>query len=243
MHPERIWIIGAGRFGRLAAHRLGERWGREKLLIVDRDEVALQGLPAKGYRVERCDGVDFLVWNLPPSGGPAWIVPALPRHLAFEWLRRKLGTLVTPGPAEVPETLLTGIPVVIHGQEGAIYVSIARHRCPDDCPEPQSHCTITGRPRSVEIGPFLERQHPPGWTLVVIRSRQLAPGVGGYPPQDLREAVAQSARGGPCLVATACRCHGVLHALNIRPHTDPEPSAGTLTDGRPAAKSQQSSTD
>jgi hypothetical protein len=221
MYPESIWIIGAGRFGRLAANRLGTRCGREKLFIVDRDREVLSSLRAEGYCVERSDGVDFLVRHLAPSRGPAWIVPALPRHLAFEWLRRKLGNLVTPAPVEVPEALLKDIPVVIHGQEGAVYLSIACHRCPDDCPEPESYCTVTGRPRPLEICAYLEQQRQPGWNLVVVRSRQLAPGVGGFPPADLWAAAVQLAAGGPGLVATACRCHGVMHALNVRAPVDP----------------------
>jgi hypothetical protein len=56
--------------------------------------------------------------------------------------------------------------------------------------------------------------HLPGYQVKVIPSRQLAPGVGGYAPgrllglarelEDLR---------GNVLIATACRCHGVMHGL------------------------------
>ena len=44
----------------------------------------------------------------------------------------------------------------------------------------------------------------------MIPSRQLAPGVGGYPPGRLLElALDMAALEGKVLIATACRCHGV----------------------------------
>jgi hypothetical protein len=52
----------------------------------------------------------------------------------------------------------------------------------------------------------------------VIRSRQLAPGVGGYPPAALRQAEAASlAAPRSVLLATACKCHAVIDAFRIDP--------------------------
>jgi len=48
----------------------------------------------------------------------------------------------------------------------------------------------------------------------VVASRQLAPGVGGYAPRRLLDLAATVAKApGPLLIATACRCHGVVHGL------------------------------
>lgn len=216
MAPGRVWIVGAGRFGTLAARRLGARMGRERLMVVDPDPEAVRRLAAEGYPTREGDGADFLMRHLGAGHAPEWIVPALPRHLAYEWLCRRLGARLRPAPP-VPQAVLEGVPVVIHGEAGAVYLSIARHLCPDDCPEPEEVCTMTGEPRPLELYDHLARLDLGGWNQVVIRSRQLAPGVGGYPPEDLWKALERLSEGGPGLVATACRCHGVVHALSVEP--------------------------
>jgi hypothetical protein len=56
----------------------------------------------------------------------------------------------------------------------------------------------------------------PGYKTLVIRSHQLAPGVGGYQLSTLwrlLEVVKSSEKN--ILVATACRCHGVINALRF----------------------------
>ena len=57
----------------------------------------------------------------------------------------------------------------------------------------------------------------PGRTTAVLRSHQLAPGVGGYRAAELlglRDRLA--AQGGDWLLATACRCHGVAGSLGLQ---------------------------
>jgi hypothetical protein len=49
---------------------------------------------------------------------------------------------------------------------------------------------------------------------IVIRSQQLAPGVGGYPPAALFDALDQIRdMQSPVLLSTACSCHGVMNAF------------------------------
>jgi hypothetical protein len=52
----------------------------------------------------------------------------------------------------------------------------------------------------------------------VIRSRQLAPGVGGYSPEallDLFENIKKRMEPGrTILISTSCRCHSVTSALS-----------------------------
>jgi hypothetical protein len=56
--------------------------------------------------------------------------------------------------------------------------------------------------------------------LKIIRSRQLAPGVGGFRTVDLlrllKDLQRQEVRGRPFLIGTACRCHGVISALSSK---------------------------
>jgi len=56
----------------------------------------------------------------------------------------------------------------------------------------------------------------------VIRSRQLAPGVGGYSLEtllDLFEKIKKAmAPRRTILISTSCRCHGVISALAFAPN-------------------------
>jgi len=186
----------------------------DRLVVVDRDEAALNGLEAPNLRTVRADGVEYLVEHLHPDRAPAWIVPCLPVHLAFEWLKRRLGRLGRIVP--VPDAFGQDLPNPMAADQGGLYLSYADFFCPDDCPEPADVCTHTGLPRRGTLFRDLADRTWPGFTMLVLRSRQLAPGLGGYRPLDLF-ALEDRARqtGGRLLLATACRCHGVLHGLEI----------------------------
>jgi hypothetical protein len=54
------------------------------------------------------------------------------------------------------------------------------------------------------------------YASLVVRSRQLAPGVGGYRPEDLFSMYERVQKGAsPFLISTACRCHGVVSGLAV----------------------------
>ena len=97
--------------------------------------------------------------------------------------------------------------------QGELYLSRARHLCPDDCAEPEV-CPVTGESRDLPLHQELASLHLAGYEIRVIPSQQLAPGVGGYPPWRLLDlARDMGALKGNVLIATACRCHGVMHGL------------------------------
>ena len=96
-------------------------------------------------------------------------------------------------------------------------VSYADFRCPDDCPEPSDHCTVTGKKRGKPLYKLLGDIALPGFRVHVIRSRQLAPGIGGYSIGDL-EGLRERVEGGgnsKWLVGTACKCHGIISAVEV----------------------------
>ena len=73
---------------------------------------------------------------------------------------------------------------------------------------------MSGEPRKVSLCDELAALSLPGFAINVVASRQLAPGVGGYPPRALLALARDLAgQGGRTLIATACRCHGVVHGL------------------------------
>jgi hypothetical protein len=211
---EEIWIIGVGRFGSLAYSRLSKRAKSRVFVLVDPIKENLLRCEGAKVTLEQSDGVDFLTRHLSHAEAkPDWIIPALPVHLAAEWVLSCLGSggiRRIPIPPKI-ESLL---PNPTRGSEGNIYVSHADFRCPDDCAEPRDICTVTQKPRKQNMFDLLRKLRIPPFQSLVIRSYQLGPGIGGYRPQQLFgliQSVEQSA--GSFLVCTACRCHGVITGL------------------------------
>jgi hypothetical protein len=213
-------ILGAGKFGRLAVQRLTAQDAAARLAVVDRDPGALAALPTlNGVRVETiaADLAAFLKDRLPHYASWDWLIPAMPVHVALVSLEQ--GPLAGSGwelleaPAEAANLAATAI----RGPGGGLYLSRATHLCPDDCPEPEDFCPVTGESRTPPLYEALAGLSLPGFRVLVIPSRPLAPGVGGYPPRallDLARALDDVHEN--LLIATACRCHGVVHALRRR---------------------------
>lgn len=211
----RYLILGAGKFGRLALARLARQDQAAGFLVVDRLPSALAAVQALEIpRVERvaAEAVAFLAANLREEAPWDWLIPMVPVHVAWAWLLA--GPLQGWEAAAAPAELEDLGPWSGWGSEGQVYLSRAAQLCPDDCSESDSVCPVSGESREVALFAELANLKLPGWTIKVIPSRQLAPGVGGYPPQELM-ALARELTGmsGRVLIATACRCHGVVHGL------------------------------
>jgi len=215
----RLLILGAGRFGRLAAQRLGQRHPQAVITVVDQAPEFDRNPTFEACQTVMMDGIDYLVGVLADGVTPDWIVPAMPIHVAWLWMKRDLaaaGRHVVDLP--VPATVDPLVPHPLRGDHGQLYASNADFICPDDCPEPERFCTVTGKPRPVVMFAHLAALRVAGFAPVVIRSRQLAPGVGGYRPADLRQAEAAAlAAPEAVLLATACKCHAVIDAFRIEP--------------------------
>ena len=210
-------ILGAGRFGRLAFRRLSQQDDSAGFVVVDHDPQALEGIQAKNPGVITCveaEAVAFLSENLRDKPIWDWVLPMMPGHVAFGWLRRRLPASFRCLTVPVPEPLEAMAPVALRGPEGELYLSRASHVCPDDCLEPEEGCPISGLYWERPLFEELRRVSLPGWRVLVMASRQLAPGVGGYSPGQLLEMVSQFGGSEEAfLIATACRCHGVVHGV------------------------------
>jgi hypothetical protein len=211
---ETFWILGAGRFGSQAAQRLRQQNKDRSLLLVDSKAEPLKQLEAESIKIIRKDAIDFLVDH---SGlGHEWVVPAVPVHVAFAWLCRQLAKEGLVTQQSVPAAIEPQVPNPLRVESGALYTSFATFRCPDDCNEAAESCTITGKTRAANLFDLIGDTKVEGYEIRVLRSHQLAPGVGGYQLsalwrllEDVRWAAAE------ILVATACRCHGVIDALRF----------------------------
>jgi hypothetical protein len=181
--------------------------------VVDKDQRAIERLAHLPVEAVHEDGLTYL-GQLPLERCPIdYIIPAVPFHLAFEYILSK-GKIQGMKRTSVPE--VPGLPNPQFGKTGDLYTSLADFLCPEDCPEPPGHCTVTGGRREKPLYQLLSELYR-GYELKVIRSEQLGPGVGGFRPEvlddlfeDLKEWREENR---PMLISTACRCHGVISAL------------------------------
>ncbi len=213
----RFWVLGAGKFGTKAVERLLRKRPEAVITVIDKSAEALEDMRDLSAEKICQEGVDFLVHELQSKTAPDWIIPAVPVHLAFEWVCAKIsagqGKLEI---VQVPYEVEAVLPNPIRGSEGQLFVSYADFVCPDNCKEPFDRCTFTGKPRKGLLYKRLEEISFDAFTSVVVRSRQLAPGVGGYRPRALEESL-ERVRGsnGRIFYGTACLCHGVMHAVKL----------------------------
>lgn len=211
--PEKIWILGAGRFGTIACKRLTIRHTEASFLVVDSSAEELARIEERfSLPVQLQDAVSFISGR--PLADDIWIIPAVPIHVAFQWLLNRIGEERSIQSIEVPQTTDEKLPNPFRMNSKTLYASFATFRCPDACSEPDDICTHTGKPRPGNLYEYLQQVKVPGFQMVVIRSWQLAPGVGGYPGAALKNALdAITRQPGRYLVATSCRCHAVVDAL------------------------------
>jgi hypothetical protein len=211
-----FWIIGAGECGTRAAKNLRKKYPEASLTVVDQDQGALDGLEDFPIECICMEGALYLEAHLDGQSEPDWIIPAVPIHLAFEWVRRKLSRDGRIEVEAVPQAIESMLPNPKRGMQGQLYVSYADFRCPDHCTEPYDICTWTGKPRKGLLYKRIEEITCMDYTSIVMRSHQLAGGVGGYEPQALRDSLAEVSKTmTPVIYSTACLCHGVMHAFRL----------------------------
>jgi hypothetical protein len=213
---ESFWIIGGGRFGLQAAEVLRRRHASADIVIVEKSRKRCRGLADRGFRTVCREGVGFLKLQLKTADAVRWIVPAAPVHVAFEWLR---AALCENGRAEVfpvPDEIAGRLPNVVRGRQGQIFASNADFICPPDCSEAGRLCTATGRRRPRSMQAFIRGLPAAGVKIMVIRSFQLAAGVGALRPRDLFAARHEiQSHSTTFLIATACKCHAVLSLFKV----------------------------
>jgi hypothetical protein len=213
---KRFWIIGAGRFGTRAARKLRRTHAAAEIRVVDKNPAVCDELARHDFQSICTDGIAYLDAHLGTAEDPHWIIPAAPVHVAFEFIRRRLSAEGRLQKVPVPAELSRHLPHLFAGGDHTLYASNADFICPEDCPEPADVCTVTGKPRPCTLYRELEQAAVDDAISIVIRSRQLLPGVGGYRPEDLLAAVERvRASQKTILLSTACRCHGVIDAFRF----------------------------
>ncbi|MGD8991664.1 MAG: NAD-binding protein [Desulfobacterales bacterium] len=213
---DNLWIIGGGKFGLKAATALSKADSLKKVTIVENQSAVCSQLERLGFEVVCSDAIQFVVRNLTSAHFPEWIVPAVPLHLAYEWIKAKISAKFTVERIDIPQDLVKALPNPIPGETGQLFISIADFQCPASCSEPDGICTYTGKPRPMILHEFLRSIQLNDFQSVAIHSHQLAAGVGGYTPAALFDALSQIEDiQAPVLLSTACSCHGVMNAFKL----------------------------
>jgi hypothetical protein len=199
-------IAGYGRFGRLALARLKEAFPDTQAIIIEDDRDKLAGEFPSGTTAIESDAVAFLVNSDLPEPDDV-ILPMVPFHLAASYVLAK-----TPNTCEteLPNEIAHAAPNSIRINFANLLASRADFLCPDDCPEGET-CTVTGT-KSQPLYSFLGTISAPGFSVLVQRSYQILPGVGGYPVRDLMTLLGRVTTGRH-LVVTSCKCHAVITAI------------------------------
>lgn len=214
-------VLGCGYFGLKAVDALIKEHPSAKITVVDKNPRKLGNVSSTNCRACEGDALEYLDRTVNGSSMALWVVPAVPIHLAYEWLLNRLSGKTTvkrrAKRIPVPVGLDLGLPFQVRSEQGTLYCSYADFGCPDDCPEPVGYCTVTGMTREKPLYEVLEGIEYNGYRSFVIRSRQLAPGVGGYTTGDLVALFEKvsSAPGQGALVSTSCRCHAVMDGLHF----------------------------
>lgn len=211
---QHFWIIGGGKFGLKAAKELQKANPSDQITLVEQEKTVCRQIRTLGYQTVCMEGLQYLHRHLINADYPDWIVPAIPLHVAYEWIKTQMSPKHVIEAIAVPNDLISALPHPINADSGQLYVSIADFKCPESCSEPDEICTYTGNPRAMFLHEFLKSYRLKDFKSVVIRSHQLAPGVGGYKPGALFEALKEiKASRTPLMISTACSCHGVVNTF------------------------------
>ena len=216
-YPENsVFIIGGGHFGCRAAEILSKEMSQGNLFLVDHDKESLALLGDIAVNKVENDGIDFLVSQYPRFDLSNTVVPAVPVHLAFLWLKAFFQGKYIIHQINNPQVIGETLPHPMDGTEGSVLTSYADFICPDDCPEPE-YCTVTGEKREIPLYRLMGGLKIPGFGVHVLRSYQLAPGVGGYKVGDMSEMAQRITGSGikKWILGTSCRCHGIVTSFGI----------------------------
>jgi hypothetical protein len=213
--PPSYLIIGCGHFGSRAAEQLLKKNLRSKIVVVDREKNTLKKISSLSVGTVVSDGLLYLDHSLSEDQTFNYIIPAIPSHLAFEFILSRLRRF---GERRGKVPPLSGLPSPVKGKKGDLYTSLADFLCPGDCPGPSPNCTVTRRRHDKPLYQILQDLQGPFESKVII-SEQLLPGVGGFRLKALLallEDVKNLKNAFPLvLISTASSCHGVTSALSF----------------------------
>lgn len=199
-------IAGLGKFGCLALERLQHSFPHARIIVLEQEGEKSACKFSPPVSIIEGDAASLLV-DSPLFNAEDLIIPMVPFNLAASYV---LAKHANTREIAIPEEMIDLLPNPIVVNESNIVCSRADFVCPDDCPEGEL-CTVTGKPRE-PLYDALGRLELPEYNILVQRSSQILPGVGGYRLGDLHK-LAHLVDKGRFLIATSCKCHGILTAI------------------------------
>lgn len=197
-----IIVVGGGRIGEKASDyffNLGKDF-----LIIDHDENcrAAKKYPEKFLRAEAKELVEMT-----EKYRPDFIIPAAPLHVAAE----ALTSLGYKADDRMAESFFSYLPsrIIISFSNGSVAVSYNKDLCLENCRQPEV-CPITKIRKPTEMYELLKFCIPEAFVLV---SETIAAGIGGFKGEVFLELVRKARNSNEMIVATACKCHGIVTAL------------------------------
>lgn len=213
--PRAYLVIGCGYFGSRAVENLLKKDPHANIIVVDQNKSALRKVSSPSIETTAGEGRLYLEQFLLEGREVDYIIPAVPFHLAFEFILSQLRPL---GGRRRKVPPLSGLPNPMKGKTGDLLTSLADFICSEDCPEPSQHCTFTKKRRPKPLYEILNDLEGT-FESRVIRSEQLGPGIGGFKAKtilNLLKDIKKKKRPGQfILISTASRCHGVTSALSL----------------------------
>ncbi len=205
----RYILIGFGKFGKLTFQRLKSIFPDSEFIILDPFLEPDTLVSDEKIKVIPVGGVEFLIGNDLLYDTDV-IVPVAPFNIAATYVLSFYNHARCTNLPERIEEHFQNCSLIDHA---TIVVSNANFLCPDDCPE-GDRCTVTGELRA-PMYDRIEHLSFPGYVIAVLRSFQLAPGVGGYSLSDLRSLTYSVSSEGKYLIATSCKCHAIISSIKI----------------------------
>jgi hypothetical protein len=185
---------------------LQDSFPKSRIIVLEQDAAKSACETSPHVTLIEGDAVSLLRYSPIFSAGDL-IIPMVPFNLAASYV---LAEQEESHEVVMPEEVLASLPNSILLDASNTVCSRADFMCPDDCPEGEL-CTVTGKPRE-PLFEALGRLHIPGFRVLVQKSSQILPGVGGYRLGDL-QGLARHVDKGRFIIATACKCHGILTAI------------------------------
>jgi len=199
-------IAGFGKFGRLALERLCNAFSNPCITVLELNPQQMRTDLPSNCSMINADAAFFLGHSalIDPEDV---IIPMAPFHLAARFVIGR-----TPNCVQIPlpDQLSSMVPNPFPIDRANLCCSRADFICPDDCPEGEL-CTVTGAPRE-PLYEDLEQVKIAGFQVLVQRSFQILPGVGGFTFRDLC-SLQNSIRPGKYILATSCKCHAMMTGL------------------------------
>ncbi len=213
---ELIWVLGYGKSGRRAVELIrAENHLKPSFTVIDQKP---QDKFQEGIAYIQAEGIRWFTDHFHQTHRVSRIIPALPVHIAAQWIKRKLiSEKGSVREMEIPRKILPNLPNPCRLSADTYAVSHADFICPSDCDEPEDFCTATGQPRPTPLYDLLAALTNDDVAVLTLPSRQFAAGVGGFYATDLWNLLdtVRDLTQNRFLLCTACKCHGIITGFEL----------------------------